>query len=170
MRSSLRGKYDMNRKSGQNRFFDIDGDVSMQLAPWVLRKEGYPEGAAYFDLKIPIRFYSDIAKGVIVVPEGYRSDLASIPQFAWSVFMKPDDPRIELGGWIHDYLYEKEGKNIPLEDGRKISLSRKETDRILTEEAMPDLLANDFQCETVYHILRKFGKGWTNDSFWERFN
>lgn len=151
-----------------NRFFDVEGDISIQLAPWVLQAKGYPVDTAYFVLKTAIRFRSDIASGVIVVPANYLSDLASIPQFAWSIFMKPDDPRIELGGWVHDYLYEKEGKII-LEGGKNVSLSRKDADRILTEEAMPDLLANGFQCVTVYQALRKFGKGWSNDSFSERF-
>jgi len=152
-----------------NRFFDIDGDVSTQLAPWVLQNQGRPVNTARFDLRVPIRFHSDIAGGVIVVSLPYQSDLASIPQFAWSIFMKPDDPRIELGGWVHDYLYDREG-NIKLEGGENVLLSRKDADRILTEEAMPDLFATSFQCVTVYHALRKFGKGWKNDSFWERFN
>lgn len=152
-----------------NRFFDVDGDLSIQLAPWVLKAKGYSVETAYFVLKAPIRFRSDIANGVVVVPADYLSDLASIPQFAWSIFMKPDDPRIELGGWVHDYLYEKEGK-IMLEGGKSVSLSRKDADRILTGEAMPDLLASNFQCVTVYQALRKFGKGWSTDSFWERFS
>ncbi len=44
--------------------------------------------------EMPLRFRSDIAGGVIVVPLGYDSDLASIPQFAWSIFMASDSIRI----------------------------------------------------------------------------
>lgn len=153
-----------------NRFYDVEGDVSTQLAPWVLRKMGKPIKRALFKLKQPIRFRSNIAGGIIVIPVEYISDLASIPQFAWSIFMKPDDPRIELGGWIHDYLYGNEGK-ITLEDNKKVSLTREQSDDILTKEAMPDLLASDFICSAVYYALRLFGKKWKSEPLLgERFH
>ena len=152
-----------------NRFFNIAGDVSIQLAPWNLQSKGKPVSTALFNLQEPLRFRSDIAGGVIVVPKNYESDLASIPQFAWSIFMAPDDPRIELGGWIHDYIYGLEGK-ITLEDNNSVYLTRKQADEILTKEAMPDLLATDLQCSVVYQALRKFGRKWSNDSFRERFD
>jgi len=151
-----------------NRFFDVDGDVSIQLAPWKLIAQNEPVKIARFILKVPLRFRSDIAGGVIVVPLGYDSDLASIPQFAWSIFMASDDPRIELGGWVHDLLYQNHG-GVPLENGSTTSLSRKQCDTILAYEAMPDLSATAFQCSAVYQALRRFGQGWPGDSFWERF-
>jgi len=151
-----------------NRFFDIDGDVSIELAPWKLIAQNEPVKIARFILKVPLRFRSDIAGGVIVVPLGYDSDLASIPQFAWSIFMASDDPRIELGGWVHDLLYQNHGR-VPLENGSTTSLSRKQCDTILAYEAMPDLSATAFQCSAVYQALRRFGRGWPGDSFWERF-
>jgi len=152
-----------------NRFFDIDGDVSIELAPWKLIAQNEPVKIARFILKVPLRFRSDIAGGVIVVPLGYDSDLASIPQFAWSIFMASDDPRIELGGWVHDLLYQNHG-GVPLENGSTTSLSRKLCDTILAYEAMPDLSATAFQCSAVYQALRRFGQGWPGDSFWERFS
>jgi hypothetical protein len=151
-----------------NRFFDVDGDVSIQLAPWELMEQNRPVKVAWFVLQVPLRFRSDIAGGVIVVPKDYPSDLASIPQFAWSIFMASDDPRIELGGWVHDLLYQYRGI-VALEDGRKTALSRKEADTILAYEAMPDLSATSLQCAAVYQALRRFGQGWPGDSFWERF-
>jgi len=151
-----------------NRFFNIVGDVSLQLAPWELEAQGKRASTALFVLKVPLRFRSDIAGGVIVVPKDYVSDLASIPQFAWSIFMASDDPRIELGGWVHDVLYQNRGI-MTLEDGRKTALSRKDADTILAYEAMPDLCATRFQCAAVYQSLRRFGDGWPGDSFWERF-
>ena len=155
-------------KDGMNRFFDIAGDVSLQLAPWELQARNKRISTALFVLKVPLRFRSDIAGGVIVVPKDYVSDLASVPQFAWSIFMASDDPRIELGGWVHDLLYQNHGV-VALEDGRKTALSRKNADTILAYEAMPDLLATNFQCAAVYQSLRRFGVSWPGDSFWERF-
>ncbi len=151
-----------------NRFFDIDGDVSIQLAPWKLREQNKPVKTAWFVLQVPLRFRSDIAGGVIVVPKDYPSDLASIPQFAWSIFMASDDPRIELGGWVHDLLYQNRGI-VTLEDGHDTALSRKEADTILAYEAMPDLSATRLQSVAVYQALRRFGQAWPGDSFWERF-
>lgn len=151
-----------------NRFFDVDGDVSLQLAPWQLQAQSKPVKTALFVLQVPLRFRSDIAGGVIVVPKDYVSDLASIPQFAWSIFMSSDDPRIELGGWVHDVLYQNHGV-VTLEDGAETALSRKQADTILAYEAMPELCATNLQCTAVYQALRRFGNGWPGDSFWERF-
>jgi hypothetical protein len=148
-----------------NRFFDIEGDLSTQLAPWELVNMGKPIKTALFRLETPVRFQSSIAGGVIVVPKGYISDLASIPQFAWSIFMASDDPRIELGAWVHDLLYQSRGK-ITLEDGSAVSLTRKDADSILANEAMVDLLATGAQKFAVYQALRRFGQGWDGDSFW----
>ncbi len=152
-----------------NRFFDIDGDISIELAPWKLLAENKPVKTARFVLQVALRFQSDIAGGVILIPQGYDSDLASIPQFAWSVFMASDDPRIELGAWVHDLLYQYHGV-VTLEDGRQTSLSRKQADTILAYEAMPDLMATGLQCAAVYQALRRFGQAWPGDSLWERLS
>ncbi len=149
-----------------NRFFDIDGDVSTELAPWKLQALNRPVKTALFQLQMPLRFRSDIAKGVIVVPQNYLSDLASVPQFAWSVFMASDDPRIELGAWIHDLLYQNHGV-VTLEDGSRTNLSRQDADAILAREAMPELSATGLQCAAVYRALRMFGQCWPGDPFWK---
>ncbi len=149
-----------------NRFFDIDGDVSTELAPWKLRALNQPVKTALFQLQIPLRFRSDIAKGVIVVPQNYLSDLASIPQFAWTIFMADDDPRIELGAWVHDLLYQNHGV-VTLEDGSKTNLSRQDADAILAREAMPELSATGLQCAAVYRALRMFGRRWPGEPFWK---
>jgi hypothetical protein len=146
-----------------NRFFDIAGDVSTQLAPWNLDNPA----KAIFKLEVPLRFRSDIAGGVIIVPAGYRSDLASIPQFAWSIFMASDDPRIELGGWIHDLLYQHTGV-VKLQDGSITKLQRWQCDRILAFEAMVDLQATPLQRWLVYQSLRRLGDPWKGDSIFER--
>lgn len=150
-----------------NRFLSSRGDVSEQLAPWEIQALGRPIRTALFQLREPVRFRSDIAGGVIVVPVGYLSDLASIPQFAWSIFMACDDPRIELGGWVHDQLYGSRG-NPPMEDGMPRRLTRRQCDQILCHEAMPELLATPTQCWLVYQALRRFGDGWPGDPFTER--
>ncbi len=159
----------VSNATAANRFYEIEGDVSVQLAPWKLKESGKPLNIALFKLMVPIRFRSNIANGDIVVPQGYVSDLASIPQFAWSIFMASDDPRIELGAWIHDLLYQNHGV-VTLVGGGQTKLSRKQCDEILVNEAMVDLLATPFERGAVYQALRKFGDAWPADSFFERFH
>ena len=153
-----------------NRFFDIEGDLSRQLSPWALKQRNKPVTPALFVLKEALRFRSDIAGGVIVVPVEFESDLASIPQFAWSIFMASDDPRIELGGWVHDWLYRNYGAVMLEGSTASIKLTRKQADHLLAYEAMPDLTATSVQCGAVYQALRRFGQAWPGDSFWERFS
>lgn len=152
--------------SSVNRFFGIRGDVSTQLAPWVLVAMGFKPRQALFELGPTLRMRSDIAGGVLVVPTGTISDLASIPQFAWSIFMAPDDPRIALVAWFHDQIYKNCGK-LTLEDGRNVTLTRKQADQILAHEGMTDLYASAAQRFIVYQILRRFGDGWPGDPFTE---
>ena len=145
-----------------NRFFDTVGDVSTQFAPWVTTSQGLDPSVSWFILKSPLYFRSDIAGGVMTVPTGFVSDLASIPKAAWTVFADPDAPFIELGAWFHDYMYHRSGAVTLDQDdpGRlpiKKVLSRKDADRILAYECMPELGAKRWQQHAVYWVLRMFG-------------
>ena len=124
-----------------------------------MAKADLPPRKAHFQLEEPLRFRSDIADGDIIVPRGYISDLASIPRFAWSIFMSPDDPRIALGAWIHDLLYQQHGM-IAVDGVHPTMMSREQADKILCYEAMPDLGATKLQQHTVYWMLRIFGDRW----------
>lgn len=150
-----------------NRFFDIPGDVSMQLSPWEARRRGLDWTKGWYELQKQLRMRSDVAGGVIPIHPTFVSDLASIPKAVWSLFMGPNDPRISLGAWFHDLLYRNRGKII-LESGKSVQLSRKQSDHILAFEAMPDLLADKTQQHTVYQALRRFGDGWETESWTER--
>jgi hypothetical protein len=151
-----------------NRFFDIPGDVSTQLAPWELKRLGYRIDLAQYRLSIKLRMASDVAGGVLLVHGGFISDLASIPRPAWSI-MPPSDPRIALGAWFHDELYRKRGK-VMLECGKILHLTRKQADQILAFEAMPELMADIWQQHAVYQALRRFGRSWPGESKLERFS
>lgn len=149
-----------------NRFFNIRGDVSRQLAPWT-NEVMAAGGKALFELVEPVRFRSDLLGGIIEVPKGYISDLASIPQFAWSIFLAPDDPRIELGAWVHDLLYQSRGE-LWIE-GCRARYSRAMADRVLAYEAMTDLGASASQRWVVYEALRRFGDQWPGQTWKERW-
>lgn len=151
-----------------NRFFDIPGDVSMQLAPWECKKHGLDYKTALHQLREDLRMKSDIAGGVMIVRKGRISDLATIPRMAWTIFLKPDDPRIALGSWFHDDLYKHEGKVI-LECGKETNLTRRQCDEILAFEAMPDLFASRYEQHAVFQALQRGGKRFSNESIWSRF-
>ena len=151
-----------------NRFYDIEGDVSMQLAPWAARNRGLDWTVAWHILQNPLRFRSDIAGGTIFLHAGQISDLATIPRPTWSFFLKPDDPRICLGAWFHDDQYRRRGKII-LECGRTVQLTRKQCDEILAFEAMPELYASRAEQHAVYQALRRAGHRWPGEAWYERY-
>lgn len=142
-----------------DRFFGIAEFCLGELMPAELKRLGIHERAANFTLHGAMRFRSDIAGGVIKVPDLYPTDLASIPAFAWGFFLAPDDPRISAGAVIHDWLYGNVGI-VNLEDAGHTSLTRKQCDQILAFEAMKDLGATWLQQWCVYLALRWFGDRW----------
>jgi len=45
--------------------------------------------------------------GLITVKKGYQTDLASIPQWAWSILgVTPSTPKVIVPALIHDILYQ----------------------------------------------------------------
>lgn len=158
-----------------NRFFDIPFIPSKELMPWESKRLGLPTTTGQFMLIGQLKFRSDIAGGIIVLNEGFISDLASIPDGAAALFgINTDDQRIAGGAWIHDYIYQEEGKGIivwndDFTEYKLVNLTRKQSDQILCCEAMPDLFAGKGRAEIAYQNLRRFGKKWKSESFWERF-
>ena len=53
---------------------------------------------------IGTRFESDFK---VDIPQGYVTDLASIPRFFWSVIGPPQDPKFVKAAVIHDVLYAR---------------------------------------------------------------
>lgn len=156
----------------------LRGDISCQLAPWVLKEMGLPLHTAQFELYQSFSYYSDVLGGVyLTLLKDQISDLASIPKWLDALFMAGDDPRIALGAWLHDHIYGARGKifvtrvlppltgPVPLIPMR---VTRKIADQVL-REAMVELLARKDQQFLVYQMLRRVGDGWKGDSWTERF-
>jgi hypothetical protein len=78
-----------------------DGVRGWLFAP-VYLDHGGPLSSRPFELAHDAHFYSDIAKRWIDIPQGYRSDLLTVPwAFRWLI------PRAERGrraAWVHDWL------------------------------------------------------------------
>ena len=49
------------------------------------------------------RTLEPVTSGVWVIPEGFETDLASVPRFAWW-FVNPVDPDVAPCAVVHDYL------------------------------------------------------------------
>jgi hypothetical protein len=85
------------------------------------------------------------ALGPIVVPQGFKTDLASTPKAVWRAF-----PR--WGPWsgaaiIHDYLYRT----------KPPGLSRYEADRILLRLMLEDRVLYGI-ARVIYRSVREFGE------------
>lgn len=101
---------------------------------------------------------------------GSRTDLASIPRFAWSL-LPPDGPWVQAA-LIHDYLYRTHGTGVwyyAHKDGSKTIVhgitratpySRDESDLIL-DQAMADRGVKTFPRVIIYEAVHFGGKaGW----------
>lgn len=142
-----------------NRFFDIPSFALAELMPQTLLAQGGRDSDPLFILQDEMRFRSDIAGGVIVVPAGFTTDLASIPEELWTAFMEPDDPRISAAAVVHDLLCDKKG-DIVLEDGRAVHLTSTQAAQILAFEGMADLGATQVQQDLVFVGVDKLGPHW----------
>lgn len=88
---------------------------------------------------------------LITVPAGFVTDLASIPQFAWSLGFAPDGPWAKAAV-IHDYLYSTKGQGGVY--------TRAQADSIL-DEAMADLGVPGWRRAIIWAAVRVGGaSGW----------
>lgn len=81
----------------------------------------------------------------LVVPKGFITDFASIPQFLWSIL--PPTGSYTKAAVLHDYLYK---------NGYSIGFNRKSCDDMFLS-AMQDLNVGFFTRKTLYYGVRMFG-------------
>lgn len=126
-------------------------------------------------------YYQEVNKeSKILVPKGFKTDLASIPRFIWSFL--PPNGKYQKAAILHDYLCVmnrlsqelREGKHkgdkvedgVSLPDGKEfmiwgknegkmIPLTRKITDKIFLE-AMVVTNVKPWQCKLLYWSVRLF--------------
>ena len=90
--------------------------------------------------------YSDNkSKQLFVIPAGFMSDCATIPQALWSVVGHPLMHEYRYATLLHDFLY------------RNGVVKRKMADRIL-REALIDEGCNEELASMFYIAVRAFGK------------
>lgn len=108
----------------------------------------------------------------IVVPAGFNTDIASVPQFVWSLGVAPDG--LHRGAAIvHDFLYLNTGK-LPLgtyfvsQVGQHwtpsvVHFRRSECDKLFLE-VMREAGVSAFKRKAMYYAVRLFGKKGWNDA------
>lgn len=99
----------------------------------------------YYVMNGTIRWYPDEGQDAqeVEVPEGFVTDLASIPRVFWQV-LRPEG-RYAYAAVVHDYLYWTQTR------------PRLEADRIL-KFAMEDSGVNPRTIDLIYQAVRRFGK------------
>jgi len=76
------------------------------------------EGSTVYRTESELQYLSEKAHGIITVPAGFLTDLASIPKVAQGIFMLHDDPVILKPSVIHDFLYGNKGRiNVTADAG-----------------------------------------------------
>lgn len=85
--------------------------------------------------------------GLVIIPKGFKTDLASIPKIFWSI-ISPLEAHFPAAV-LHDYFYR-----VPL--ARKIGgiiLSREQVDNVFLEE-MFDLKISWCKRKVMYYVVR----------------
>lgn len=77
------------------------------------------EGGFPYTLTAPLIYESDLLKATLIVPEGFKTDLASVPRGLWNLI--PKSGKQDRPAVIHDFLYVHNG------------VSRSQADAILNE-------------------------------------
>lgn len=145
-----------------NRFYDIPFIGCRELMPWECQRSGIDKTTGQFELGQRIKLRSDIAGGVLILEAGEISDLASIPSLLEFAVMNSDDQRIAAGAWFHDHLFRNGGyvKVYNEDESFKqfVQLSFDQSNKILCDEAMPDLFASKSDRWKVYLGLSVGGR------------
>lgn len=115
-----------------------------------LQKPYFKIGRRYrWFLVTPCVYMSQEIDLTIRVPEGFETDLASIPRIFRRVIPVNGDHR--LAAVVHDYLYSLRGK-LP----NRAPITRKQADKVFLE-AMIYLKVPRWKCWTMYRAVRAGG-------------
>jgi hypothetical protein len=103
----------------------------------------------------PFTVYEDEANFFVAVPDGYRTDLATIPRIAWTTFAAPYQLSVEAP-IVHDLIYDY-GGNLPANLSNR-TFTRKEADHLFYV-IMADRGVVQWRRTIAYLAVRWFGRG-----------
>ena len=102
----------------------------------ILTPKGFKTWELVEDFKV------ETSKGVVTVPKGFVTDLASVPRFLWWII--PPFGRYTQAGVVHDWLTWSQ------------FFTRKETDTIFSE-LMIKYGTYKYKAKLMYRAVRTFG-------------
>lgn len=110
-----------------------------------------PDGELYlvaedYEVYIECKDY----KGKIIIPAGFRTDLASVPQIIWSLI--PPFGKHSYAAVVHDYLYANNRKTV----NGIFDFSRANCDEIFYNK-MRYYQVGKFKAKTMWLAVRAFG-------------
>jgi hypothetical protein len=76
----------------------------------------------------PLRYRSDLLRGIVVVPTGYETDLASVPRGFWNII--PKSGKYNPAAALHDGGYTG---HLRTDDGQHMRLIKKLSDQLFLE-------------------------------------
>jgi hypothetical protein len=94
-----------------------------------------------FTLKEPLSYTSPLLHATLLIPIGFKTDFASIPQILWNIL--PPVGAYDKAAVVHDFLYAHE----------RITQKRKLADQIL-REAMEALHVIEWKRKAIYWGVR----------------
>lgn len=104
-----------------------------------------PTGVRWWRLAEPLSYYSWRIGKMLVVPEGFATDLASIPRIAQPII--PKDGGVLWPAVLHDYLYSRDAP---------ADISRAQADRIFLDAMTIDGGMGPITRGLVYNMVRLF--------------
>ncbi len=120
------------------------------------------------------------AKFRLVIPAGQNTDLASAPWYAQLLGFKKEDERWHRASKVHDRLYERGKRGLPLPDGEyqywnpitdkwenilNPYWKRKEADKLFLKIMLEDKFT-PWRAKTAYKAVRAFGGIHSGNWFW----
>jgi len=109
----------------------------------------------FWRLTDSLGFYTSDLERTIVAPEGFLTDFASIPRFAWPIIGHPTGA-YGTAAVIHDWLYSLSTDDPP-------PMKRRKCDQIFLD-GMQVLGVSWWKRTTMYSIVRLFGNGGWGDN------
>lgn len=119
------------------------------MSTFATKLEFEDDGGFPFVLLAALRYDSDELRRTVIVPPGFRTDLASIPRVLWNIL--PPVGKYDAAAVVHDYLYQTGG------------VSRAQADAVL-REAMAVCGVGAFTRFTIYAGVRVGGL-----AIWRRY-
>jgi len=95
----------------------------------------------------PLEYYDPRSERLFVVPVGFTTDGASIPQSLWHIFGHPYSKEVREAAVIHDYLYA----NL-----KELSVIREDADQILYDAAR-EIGMSYPKAQSFFIAVRAFG-------------